>query len=361
MRKNARVAIAAIVLVVLSVSSCREQTPRLPLLPGPAPVVIIRFEMVGPSDVEPGESVQLTANAVKSDNSVENVTAKATWSPQSSPTLTVNSAGVVTGQARGEQVVQARYEGRQATLRVFVLPRGTFKLSGSVRENGVGIQNAEIRVISGTGQGLSTRSGFGGGYTLYGVAGNVRLEVTRDGYHTRQLDLDVRGHHVEAVDIVAAQPRADYRGVYTLTLTAQPCRTGDGNFPDEARRRLYTATVSQEGGNLTVKLSDANLLRVSGRGDQFSGFVDVSGVLRFTISGGTFYYYYYYAGTYDIIERLTDRTLLVVGTVTAQGTPARVTGVVDGAFNLTLKSAPPLSPFSNFCYAPAHGFEMVRR
>lgn len=362
MRIHARVALAFIALIVLSFASCDRRPSPGPTGPGGSvPAAVLRIEIAGPGEIEPGQSVQLTVTAFKTDSTTENVTAQTAWSPANSPELTISSSGLVTGVARGERVIQARYLGRTATLRIFVLPRGTFKLSGVVRESGVGIADAELTVISGTGQGLTTRSGFTGSYALYGVAGNVRIQISRAGYQTRQVDLGVGGHQIENLDITASQARADFRGVYTLTITAPSCRSGNATFPDEARRRVYTATVSQDGGRLTVKLSDANLLLANGRGDQFTGFVDVGGGIRFKISDDIYYYYYYYAGTYDIIERMTDQTLVVIGTVTAQGSPSRITGVLDGALNLGRNPAPPLSSFTQICYSPTHGFEMQRR
>jgi hypothetical protein len=362
MRSQARVALTLVGVICLSISSCSKRDSGPPVAPGPpGSPTVVRVEISGPSEIEPGQSVQFTATAFKSDNTTENVTPLVVWSPTNSPVLTVTPGGLVTGKARGEQVIQARHQTRTATLRVFVLPRGTFKLSGNVRESGVGIQDAEVSVVSGTGQGLTTKSGFNGAYALYGVAGNVRVQLTRDGYQTRQADLDVRSHQVEQLEITALQARQDYRGVYRLTIAAAGCRSGNASFPEEARRRVYTATVSQDGGRLTVKLSDANLLLARGRGDQFTGFVDVGGGIKFSISDSIYYYYYYYAGAYDIIERMTDQTVLMVATVTAQGTPARITGAMNGAIITTPSATSPLTPFAHMCYSPTHGFEMERR
>ena len=365
MRSCTRLALVLAGLIVLSTCNDRPSPSLPPTTPGPptpVPPAVLRIEINGPGEIEPGESVQFTATAFKTDNTTENVTAQAIWSPPSTQVLTVSSGGLVTGRARGEQFIQARYQNRTATLRVLVLPRGTFKLSGNVREGGVGIPDAEVTVLSGTGQGLSVRSGFNGAYTLYGVAGNLRLEVKRDGYHTREFNLDVRGHQVEGLEIVALQARSDFRGVYGLTITAANCRSGNASFPEEAKRRVYTATVSQDGGRLTVKLSDANLLLVNGRGDQFTGFVDVAGGIRFTISDSSFYYYYYYyTGSYDIMERMTSQTLVVVGTVTAQGSPARISGTLNGSINVAGTLTTPLGRFTNWCLSQSHGFEMERR
>src|SRR5688500_11388833 len=137
MRSQTRVALTLVAVIGLSISSCSRRDSGPPVAPGPSgSPTVVRVEISGPSEIEPGQSVQFTATAFKSDNTSENVTAQAVWSPTNAQVVGVTAVGLVTGRARGEQVIQARYQNRTATLRVFVLPRGTFKLSGNVRENG---------------------------------------------------------------------------------------------------------------------------------------------------------------------------------------------------------------------------------
>ncbi len=64
--------------------------------PAPAPAVIVRIEIAGPSEIAPGESVQLIANAIKTDGSVEDVSARSQWFPTTSNILQVSSVGLVT-------------------------------------------------------------------------------------------------------------------------------------------------------------------------------------------------------------------------------------------------------------------------
>lgn len=64
-------------------ASCDKNptSPRPPQQPGPSsPVTTVRLELVAPAKIAPGESVQLAANAIKSDGSVENVSSKTNWS-----------------------------------------------------------------------------------------------------------------------------------------------------------------------------------------------------------------------------------------------------------------------------------------
>jgi hypothetical protein len=355
--------IAAVVLVALS--SCDRRSPTSPIVPppgGPTPAPVIRIELLAPSEIEPDESVQLTANAVKSDGSVENVTSQSQWSPTSSQVLQISPTGLATGRNRGEVFVSARYSGRSASKQIFVLPRGTFRLNGFVKETGFGIGGVTVSVASGTGQGLSTITNFVGGYALYGVSGPVQLQTQKDGYVTGTHALTVTNHGSRDLEIVADRARADYRGTYALTISlASPCRVFSGVFPDALKRRTYTATVEQEGGRLSVTLSDAEFVVASanGLGRNFSGFADLNGAIRFTL-GDAFYYYYYYGGSFAIAERIDNDTLLVSGVTAVQGSPGRFTGVLDGAVVVSTKTSRPFAPFVAQCHGP-HGFEMVRR
>jgi hypothetical protein len=52
--------------------------------------------------------------------------------------------------------------------------------------------------------------------------------------------------------IVGLRYPLDYSGVYTLTMTARSCSPG---FPEELKRRVYTARLEQTGADLRVYLS----------------------------------------------------------------------------------------------------------
>jgi len=319
------------------------------------------MELVAPSEIAPGESVQLTANAIKSDGSVENVSSQSQWTPTDSQVVQLSSTGFATGKNRGEQVVSARFSGRSATARIFVLPQGTFRLAGTIQETGLGLANVALTVTSGVGEGLTTLSGVGGAYALYGVSGPVRIQLKKEGYLNDVQQIDVTGHRTQDFVLVAERPRKDYRGTYTLTVSAgEPCRSSNA-FPDEAKRRVYTANVSQDAGRLTVTLTGADFIVTNGYGDRFFGFVDASDALTFPI-GVAFDFYYYYDGHLDIVERFRDTALTINGTVTAQGTALRISGTLNGSILITNRSAPLFQAgFISRCPATAHDFEMVRR
>jgi hypothetical protein len=360
--RSRQLAICAAIGLVLALASCDDSptSPRPPPPPGqPAPATVVRIELVAPPEIAPGESVQLTANAVKSDGSVENVSSQAQWMPTDSPVVQVSSTGLATGNNRGEAFVSARFSGRSANARIFVLPKGTFRLAGTIKESGFGIANVTVTVIAGVGEGLTTLSGFGGSYVLYGVSGPVHLQLKKDGYRNATQQLDVTAHRTADFDIVADRPRKDYSGTYTLTISAaSPCPFA---FPDAAKSRVYTANVAQDGGRLTVTLSDADFIVTNGNGNRFFGFVDLTDTITFPIGAAFDFYYYYYSGHFDIVERFSATALMVNGTVTARGTPQLISGTLLGAILISSRASAPFLPYSSRCHSNTHGFEMVRR
>lgn len=355
------VPISAAIGLVLVVASCNKSptSPRPPQGPS-STVTTVRLELVAPSEIAPGETVQLTANAVNSDGSVKNVSSQSQWTPTDSPVLQLSSTGLATGRNRGEQVVSVRFSGLSANARIFVLPKGTFRLAGTVKESGFGLENVVLTVISGMGEGLTTLSGFDGTYTLYGVSGLVQVEMKKEGYLTSTQQIDVTAHRTQDFTVDAAQPRKDYAGTYMLTITAASSCRNSGTIPDEARRRVYTAKVRQDGGRLTVTLTDANFIVTNGEGNGFVGLLDPSDGITFAI--GDPYCFAYYDDHFQIVERFGAGALIVVGNVAARGDRGLITGTLAGAILISTRTSGPLYwPYSGHCYAQMHRFEMVRR
>ena len=366
--RSRHAALIATTGLILTFASCDRSptSPRLPQqpgpTPGPTPATVVRIELVAPSEIAPDESVQLTANAVKSDGSVENVSTQAQWTPLNSQVVQLSSTGLATGKNRGEQFVTARFGGRSGSARIFVLPKGTFRLTGNIQESGFGLTNVTLTVISGVGEGLTALSGFNGSYVLYGVSGPVQIHSKKEGYLNSIQQVDVSAHRTHDFNMVAERQRQEYRGTYTLTISAaSPCRFTSGTFPDDAKRRIYTATIAQDVGRLTVTLTDADFIVTNGHGNRFVGLVDPSDRMSFQIGDAYSYYYYYYSGNFDIVERFSGTALLVSGIVGARGTPGRISGTLAGSILIARTASPPFLSFSSTCHADAHGFEMVRR
>src|SRR5512145_1555467 len=157
----------------LAVASCDDGPTRpssTPAGPGgpPPPAAVVRLEIAGPATIDPGGSAQLTANAIKSDGSVENVTAQAQWTSNNANVLEFTSPGTAKANARGEAFVNARYSNRSANKQIMVLPSGTFRLNGQITESGLPLDGVTVSVIGGTGGGLTAVTNANGFYALYG-------------------------------------------------------------------------------------------------------------------------------------------------------------------------------------------------
>jgi hypothetical protein len=334
------------------------QPTGTPGAPAPPAAGLVRIAIIAPASIEPGVSAQLTANAIKSDGSVENVTSQTQWNSSSAGVLQVTSAGIVTAGERGEANINARYQNSSASARIMVLPSGTFRLSGQVTDSGFPIEGVTVTVIGGTGEGLTTLTSATGAYALYGVAAQVKLHAKKDGYLNRIEEVEVTENRAWGFEMAVDGQRRDLSGTYTLNLAATGCPPG--RLPDSTQSRSYVATVQQNGPQLTVRLSDADFIVTNGYGDHFSGFVSADGKVTFTI--GDAYYYYYYYGHFDVVERLNPTSaLLVKGIVNATSSSTVISGTLNGSILLTQGTTPPFMRYAATCYSRDHRFEMRRR
>ena len=170
---------------------------EIPTAPSPMPGQVslsrtmARLDLSGAASIAPGQTVQYVARALYTDHLWEDVTSRVTWVSSDPSVLTISPGGTAAAVDRGEAVVSASLEGQTATKSpVFVVPLGTYRLSGLVMDDGTGVSDAEVTVLSGAGAGLTTRT-VGGAYRLYGVAGDTEIRVRKDGYQSASELLDV--------------------------------------------------------------------------------------------------------------------------------------------------------------------------
>jgi hypothetical protein len=359
----------AAVVLGLALASCDREPPAGPSTPPPPPppppttsATLVRIELIAPASIPPGESAQLTLNAVKSDGSVEAVTEGVQWSSSNRRVLEIDAAGMAKGVASGEATITASYQGRSGAKLLFVLPTGTYKLGGRITDSGLGLANVRLEIIGGTGEGLATLTNGAGDYALYGAAGRVRLHAKKEGFSNRIDEVDVTDHRTFGFEMAPERPRPDLQGTYTLTIEAGAC-SGSGSLPDVARRRSYSADVTQQGGQLTVRLRGADFIVAGGHGDSFSGFIHPDGRVTFTLNQqGLYYYYYYFSATsFDLLERLSASSALGVdGSVIAQDSGSGIFGTFSGGFWVTTTTTPPFRTFSATCHGGRHRFELRR-
>ena len=119
-----RLVLLGAVTVSLSLVACGDGPSGPSTSPSSAVPAIVRLEIVAPQQMDLGTAVQLIANAVKSDGSVENVTTRAQWTVGSSPSgaiLSVTAAGLVTGIDVGRGSVTGQFAGFTADATILVL------------------------------------------------------------------------------------------------------------------------------------------------------------------------------------------------------------------------------------------------
>jgi hypothetical protein len=353
--ESRRIAVAGTILLSIVLASCdskeRPSQPILPLAPTPTTPLFTRLEVIAPASIPPGESVQLIVNAIKSDNSVENVTAQSQWSSSNVRVVEVSPTGIAKAVGIGEAFVTARYQSRGATARTLVLPAGTFRLTGTVSESGFRLSGVTLTIGDQT---AVTNSG--GGYVFYGVAGHVLIHAQREGYFNKLVEVDVLENRTLDFDMVASRQRVDVRGDYTLTIGGGVCPP---TFTPAASVRTYSANVTQDGARVTVTLGGADFIITRGRGNHFDGFLDLSDNLTFAV-GDVGYYYYY--GQYDIVERFSETSALIIdGVATTRPSSAGISGTLSGAIRLSQGTTAPFTRIQSSCPAANHRFEMVRR
>ena len=343
-------------MAAMIASACERGNPV-----GPQEGGGVALRLVAPTTIAPGESVQLTANAIRSDGSAEDVSAKTEWTVASATAgsvLSVTATGLVSAGERGEGVIAARFRGLSDRAAIFVLPKDTFRLTGKVSGNSVGLQNVTITVVGGVGEGLTVVTTVDGDYALYGVAGLVEVRAAKDGFLDTLRRVDATGHRTYSFEIPTSRPTRDYRGAYTLTINTES--TGaycSPHLPAELRRRVYTASVEQTGADLKVSLTGADfVINRQGLGNSFVGAVGAAGEISFWLSPASIWDY----GVPDVVERLSDGTAIcVAGTIVAESTPIGISGTISKAHGGTIY--PCSGSYTSHAGCEIDRFEMVRQ
>jgi hypothetical protein len=351
----------AVAAFVFALAACddgptRPSPPVAPPGSGPNAPVTTRLEIVGPDTVPPGESAQFSAIAHQSDGSRRDVTNEALWRTSDVSVLTISPTGLATGRERGGTYINASAGGRNSSKEVIVVPAGTFRLSGIVRDTGAQVNGARVEVTAGTGRGL-TATTFGGTYYLWGVAGDVEVRVTRDGFQEQRKRLVVTTHQELDFDLILTHPRAEVAGTYTLSVVADAaCRAA---LPEEARIRNYRAVVRQDGRRLTVTLEGSTFYRhPNGQAhNSFDGTIEADQV-TFLIHPVIGYYYYYLP---SVIEELSPTSFFQIsGRASTTVTPSGLPGTLNGRVDTLTASAPGSFDTASYCASSGHQFVLTR-
>lgn len=354
--------VSATILVGLAAASCDSQAPRSPAEPSPPVPVIVRLDLVVPASIAPGGSAQLTVNAVRSDNTVEDVSGRAQWFSSDRHVLDVSPAGLATALARGQAFIDVSYQSHRASALAFVLPPGTYRLDGTITDSDVPLPGVSVRVIDGVEEVLTATTDARGRYALYGVRGPVRLLARASGYLEEIQAIDVTAHQSFDFRMRVAGQRTDVSGTYRLTIDRNPARPSGCTSTALPDSRSYEAVVEQAGLRLTVTLSGADFIVTRGRGNGFSGTIDGTGRVTFVL--GDQEPYYWEDRAQDLVERIgaSQPALVITGTVTAEPSAAGLSGTLRGWFLFADVGQLQFRILPDSCYSyTTHRFEMVRR
>jgi Bacterial Ig-like domain (group 2) len=301
--------------------------------------LITGISVTGPAEVAPGSITQFSANNVYSDGTTSDITSNVAWSSQSG-NMRHLGAGRFEALAVGDGRVGINYQGRSASRTVVVVPTGTFKLSGTIRDAGGAVENVVVQVVSGTGAGQSTKSIFNGTYALFGVAGDVQLRASAPGYVTQDFAVTVNSHATRDINLTTVVNTVEISGQWTLIVsTSSAC---SDNWSPEARRREVGALVAQQGGRLTINFQNVTqyVYQSTGRiaGDVFSL---------------TLFYDDYYLD-WGLMQRVSPTEWIGVnGEFLGTATGTLITGTFTGNFHYYQTAANAQFPGSNPRQCPA--------
>jgi Carboxypeptidase regulatory-like domain len=196
--------VSSVVLMAVIVAGCKSPTSPLQHIPrGRTDNVISGIQIVGPHTLAPTESAQFRVIVTMSDGMVRDLTSVARWSNIGDQHLImVSGDGMVTALQTGDGSIAASIEGHRPVAGIIVVPRGTYRLVGSVMEPGhSAVPDALVEVIPRSGARQSTRTNHLGAYSVHGVSGEIELRVTLEGYVPFSRRLDVTFHQNYSVEL----------------------------------------------------------------------------------------------------------------------------------------------------------------
>jgi hypothetical protein len=355
-------------LVALTALGCSDPSSVFPTTPS-APGVT-GLELTGPSSIAPGQTVQLLANIRLADGTMKlpSPGTAIQWSSSNNSILRVTSTGLATGgpnvgEARIFVTVGTGQAARFSNKEFVVLPEGTFRMVGTIVEAdypSIPVLGARISVSPG---GLSYITSFDGSYRLYGVPADAVVSITKAGYTSTAQAIRLTGHSTQNFSLAIIGSRVMISGPYRLTIDTTGSCIGGSPLSAALMRRTYDATVTQNGPDVTVLLTEARFrLNSQNRGNRVNGRAGSDGVTFFIDGFDPYYYYYGFSPYPSIAERLSDATILVPqGEVFATGSA----GTFSGALNGSVSQWTSQFPFSGLqlahCTSPAGQFTLTPR
>jgi hypothetical protein len=242
-------------------------------------------------------------------------------------------------------------------LTVLVLEPGTFRISGTVTEARGGPLSAAIEIVSGRGTGLHTTTARGQ-YALYGVAGDVQLRASADGFETQVHRTVVTDQTTNDFDLKPLVTPTDISGSWILTLSASPsCRAA---LPEVAWKREFDAGIAQQGTQFQITLTSPTTYDNGGVHARVGRIFGQA--LSFLIEGNEDEGTYIYP---DFADRLSPtQWVAILGTVQGTVTGSEIRTTLDGNLDYyeslataTIFAVPPIA----LCRAKDSGMVFRRR
>jgi hypothetical protein len=233
----------AFVLAAVAVA-CSDRSRRPPTSPNlPVPSPVLSLELSGPGTVHVGQPAQFTVTGRQPDGTTRNVTRDVTWRFDTE-LLSMSTPGLLAGKSKGQGAIGVSFARLSATIgEVVVVPEGTFRLSGTVRDSGV-LVDAIVRVES-QALGQAEVAATGGQYVVFGVSGETTVTAIKDGYEQVKVTQLVSAHHTVDLDLALSQPRRDISGRYTLAITTgAPCIGPSQRCSSPGHRFAFTKEAS---------------------------------------------------------------------------------------------------------------------
>ena len=358
--------------IAFTAAACGDPVTRVPTAPTPPGVTAI--ELSGPATLAPGQSMQLVAVMALADGTTKmsSPATPAAWFTSNSAILQVNSAGLLTAtQQRGEARVTVRVgsgaSSRQASRDIVVVPDGTYRLVGVVRDAENPAFPIEGAIVEANPGSVTATTNAEGGYRLYGVPTDAVIRVSKPGYATVAQPVQLSAHGTQNFELGLSGSRPVLDGGYTVTMDMAAGCTHGGALSTDLRRRVYEATVTQAGPLVEVVLTEPRF-RTNGinRGNRFSGYADPTGI-RFNLDSYDSYYYYVGPTRYpSVAEILSDGKFLVPGgQAFVVGSAARMSGGFNATFYKYGASFPNF-PFFNtgveeYCSSAAAQLTLTQR
>jgi hypothetical protein len=324
--------------------------PSRPPVPTPPPTATFTVELSGPDRLAPGQSAQYTVT-VRSSDGVTRVPTSIHWIASPPEFVQVDASGLATagtfygGAAVTADVTVAGLGVRGASRSVIVLPDGTYRIVGTVRDvGGAAVPDAVITVTPGP---LTIATDLVGHYSLYGVPADAEFHITAFGYEPFVQNLNFNNHATQNFQLASAGQPPDFAGLYALTVDVIDGCQNSSPLPAELQHRRYDAVVGQNGLALTVTLTEP--------GKRFPGRVDAAGA-TFALNGD------WEANYPSVVEQLADGTVLVLsGEAVTTRSAAGLSGTLNGGLSKGYLADKWDFAFFPFSCSGRLGFTLTRR